>query len=60
MLRSDERYGVLQSTDAVWIKDPKEFAERAESILILKAAVSSFGTMPLTLLYGYLKTQMLT
>jgi FkbM family methyltransferase len=42
MLRSDERYGVLQSTDAVWIKDPRELAERAESIVILKAAIFLF------------------
>ena len=42
MLRSDERYGVLQSTDAVWIKDPKELAERAESVVILKAAIFLF------------------
>jgi len=42
MLRSDERYGVLQSTDAVWIKDPKVLAERADSIVILKAAIFLF------------------
>lgn len=42
MLRSEERYGVLQSTDAVWIKDPKELAERAESVVILKAAIFLF------------------
>jgi hypothetical protein len=42
MLRSDERYGVLQSTDAVWIRDPKVLAERADSIVILKAAIFLF------------------
>ena len=42
MLRSDERYGVLQSTDAVWIKDPKVLAERAESSIILKAVIFLF------------------
>jgi FkbM family methyltransferase len=42
MLRSDERYGVLQSTDAVWIKDPKDLAGRAESVVILKAAIFLF------------------
>ena len=42
MLCSDERYGVLQCTDAVWIKDPKKLAEQADPVVILKAAIFLF------------------
>jgi len=39
MILSNERYGVLQSTDAVWIKDPKVLAESANPLIILKAVI---------------------
>ena len=43
MVRSNERYGVLQTTDAVWIRDPHAIIAQSDNMdVLLKAALFSF------------------